>query len=29
MLYFDCIDVSEGIDGDKRSASQDCDICHY
>ena len=27
MLYFDRIDVSEGID--VTSASKECDICHY
>ena len=29
MLYFDRIDVSEGIDSNKTSASKECDICHY
>ena len=29
MLYFDKIDVSEGIDVDKTSASKEYDICHY
>ena len=29
MLYFDKIDVSEGIDVNKTSASKECDICHY
>ena len=29
MLYFDRIDVSEGIDINKTSASKECDICHY
>ena len=29
MLYFDRIDVSEGIDVNKTSASRECDICHY
>ena len=29
MLYFDGIDVSEGIDVNKTSASKECDICHY
>ena len=29
MLYFDSIDVSEGIDINKTSASKECDICHY
>ena len=28
MLYFYRIDVSEGIDFNKKSASKDCDICH-
>ena len=28
MLYFDRIDVSEGIDVNKTSASKECDICH-
>ena len=28
MLYYDRIDVSEGIDVNKTSASQECDICH-
>ena len=28
MLYFDRIDVSEGIDVNKTSASKKCDICH-
>ena len=28
MLYFDKIDVSEGIDVNKTSASKECDICH-
>ena len=28
MLYYDRIDVSEGIDFNKKSASKDCDICH-
>ena len=28
MLYYDRINVSEGIDVDKTSASKDCDICH-
>ena len=27
MLYFDRIDVSEGIDVNKTSASRECDIC--
>ena len=26
---FDRIDVSEGIDVNKASASKECDICHY
>ena len=29
MIYYDRIDVSEGIDINKTSASKDCDICHY
>ena len=29
MLYFDRIDVFEGIDANKTSASKECDICHY
>ena len=29
MLYFERIDVSEGIDVNKSSASKECDICHY
>ena len=29
MLYFNRTDVSEGTDVNKRSASKECDICHY
>ena len=29
MLYFDRIDVSEGADVNKASASKICDTCHY
>ena len=29
MLHYDSIDVSEGIDVNKTSASKGCDICHY
>ena len=29
MLYFDRINVSEGIDVNKTSKSKECDICHY
>ena len=29
MIYYDRIDVSEGIDVNKTSASKECDICHY
>ena len=29
MLYYDKVDVSEGIDINKRSVSKGCDICHY
>ena len=29
MLYYDRIDVSEGIDINKASVSKQCGICHY
>ena len=29
MLYFNIIDLSEGVDLNKRSASKECDVCHY
>ena len=29
MLEYDRIDISEGIDINKRNASEQCDICHY
>ena len=29
MLYFDRIDVSEGIGYNKKSASKECMFCHY
>ena len=29
MLYYDRIDVSEGIDFNNTSTSNECDICHY
>ena len=29
MLEYDKIDISEGIDINKTSASNECDICHY
>ena len=29
MLYYDRIDVSEGIDVNKTSESKERDICHY
>ena len=29
MLYFNRIDVSEGIDVNKASKSKECNICHY
>ena len=29
MLYYDGIDVTEGIDVNKTSTSKECDICHY
>ena len=28
MLYFDRIDISEGTDVEKTSASKECDICY-
>ena len=28
MLYYDRINVSEGINNNKTSASKGCDICH-
>ena len=28
-ISYDTIDVSEGIDANKTSASKQCDICHY
>ena len=28
MLYFDRVEVFEGTDVDKTSASKECDICH-
>ena len=28
LLYFDRIDVSEGIDVNETSGSKECDICH-
>ena len=28
MLYYNRIDVSGGIDGNKTSASKECDACH-
>ena len=28
MLYYDRINVSEGIDVNKTSESKECDICH-
>ena len=28
MLYYDRIDVSEGIDVNKTNESKECDICH-
>ena len=28
-LYFDRIDVSEGVDVNKTSKLKECDICHY
>ena len=29
MLYYDRIDVSEGVDVNKRNESKECDIYHY
>ena len=29
MLYFDRIDISEGIDVNKTSTLKECNICHY
>ena len=29
MLEYDRIDISEGIDVKKTSASKECDICHF
>ena len=29
MTYYDGIDVSEGIDVNKTSASKERDVCHY
>ena len=29
MLYYDGIDLSEGIDVNKTSASKECDICRF
>ena len=29
MLYYDRIDLLEGIDGNKTSASKECDVCNY
>ena len=29
MLYYDRIDVFEGIDVNKTSASKACDVCQY
>ena len=29
MLEYDKVDISEGIDINKTSASSECDICHY
>ena len=29
MLWYQKIDVSEGIDINKTSASKECELCHY
>ena len=28
MLYYDRIDISEGIDVNNTSTSKECDVCH-
>ena len=28
ILYYDRIDISEGLDVNKTNESKDCDICH-
>ena len=29
MLYYDIIDISEGINVNKTSPSKECDVCRY
>ena len=29
MLYYDRIDISEGVNVNKTSALKECDVCHY
>ena len=29
MIYYNRIDISEGIDVNKTSSSKECDVCHY
>ena len=29
MLYYDSIDVSEGINVNQTSEPKECDVCHY
>ena len=29
MVYYDKIDLSQGIDVSKTSASKECDVCDY
>ena len=29
MIYYDRVDISEGIDVNKTSASKECDVCRY
>ena len=29
MLWYQKIDISEGIDVNKRSGSKECELCHY
>ena len=29
MLYYDTIEISEVIDGNKRNVSKEYDVCHY
>ena len=29
MIYYDRINISQGINVNKASASKECDVCHY